>query len=286
MNNKICSALIAATAMTGFFSQAQSASAATMASPAINWDAAQPKIMSQKETGFNNSVFQKYVQSERLELQDIKNKKVNLDLLKLYDEYDVSVYFINEGAGYRNQLGYEAFKGDKVTQSGVLFKDISSAEAIGNWGGDALDLGDGVNIGKLASGTQLDFWLRADGLNRGNNSNIFGLRTGDNIDGLQHAVGYGIGDYLLLGLEDLYGKLWATGQDAKTGKWNESSDRDFNDVVVAVKLGEKNVSRLVRESNGVKSASTPEPTAALPMAVIGALGLTGLRRRKSATTLK
>jgi hypothetical protein len=281
MNNKICSTLIAAAAVTGFFAQAQSASASTMATPSINWDAAAPKIMSQKETGFNHSVFQKYVQQESLELQDIKDKKVNLDMLKLYDEYNVDVFFINEGAGYRNQLGYEAIKGDKV-QSGVLFKDISSAEAIGNWGGDALDLGDGVNIGKLAAGTQLDFWLRADGLNRGKYSNVFGLRTGDNIDGLQHAVGYGIGDFLLLGKEDLYGDLWAKGQDAKTGKWNENSDRDFNDVVVAVKLGEKNISRLVKESNSVKSASTPEPTAALPMVVIGAFGLMGLRRRKAA----
>jgi hypothetical protein len=104
----------------------------------------------------------------------------------------------------------------------------------------------------------------------------------NNIDGLQHAVGYGIGDFLLLGKEDLYGDLWAKGQDAKTGKWNENSDRDFNDVVVAVKLGEKNISRLVKESNSVKSASTPEPTAALPMVVIGAFGLMGLRRRKAA----
>ncbi|NJO42102.1 MAG: PEP-CTERM sorting domain-containing protein [Cyanobacteria bacterium CRU_2_1] len=251
------------------------AGAMSIASPAnaFSWNDSwtQPVIQSKSQTGFDDALFQKFVQQERIALPN--TGLFQLDPSNLFLKYDhtVSVHFINEGAGYRNQLAYEATGATNI--SGLVFNDISSAEAIGNWGGDALNLGDSTSLGRIAGGTQLDFWLRADGLNRGNSANIFGTKTESNLDRLEHVVAYAYNNYILLGFEDLYGGLWASGQDTATGKWNEFSDRDFNDVVMVLDVGEANV----REMMGV-----PEPSVTLAMVGMGVAGALGLRRRKNA----
>ncbi|WP_338421732.1 DUF4114 domain-containing protein [Nostoc flagelliforme] len=129
----------------------------------------------------------------------------------------------------------------------------------------------------MTGGSQLDFWLRADGFNRGTSANIFGTQTGSNADGLQHAVAYAYNNYILLAFEDLYGGLHASGVDSKTGKWNEGSDRDFNDVVVVLDIGEANVKALI-------GASVPEPSVTLSMFAMGAVSMFGLRRRRQSRT--
>jgi hypothetical protein len=92
-------------------------------------------------------------------------------------------------------------------------------------------------------------------------------------------VAYAYKNYILLGFEDLYGALRASGQDAATGKWNENSDRDFNDVVVVLDIGEKNVKALT-------GTSIPEPSATLSMMVMGVMGMLKLRRlRRQSGTL-
>ncbi len=112
---------------------------------------------------------------------------------------------------------------------------------------------------------------------RGNSANIFGTDTASNADGLQHAVAYAYNNYILLAFEDLYGGLHASGVDSATGKWNEGSDRDFNDVVVVLDIGEANVKALI-------GATVPEPSVTLSMFAVGAVGMFGLRRRRQSRT--
>ncbi|MEH1825645.1 MAG: DUF4114 domain-containing protein [Nostoc sp.] len=268
-------ALIAATAtLTGLISKVETASAAD-----FSWNSSwtQPTVYSKSQTGFNDAPFQQFVQAESVALPNSGQFKLDPSKLNLKYDHDVSVYFINEGAGYRNQLAFDA--AGTTNKSGLLFNDISceGAGCIGGWGGNALKLGDGVNIGNITAGSQLDFWLRADGLNRGTSANIFGTNTASNADGLQHAVAYAYNNYILLAFEDLYGDLYASGVDSKTGKWNEGSDRDFNDVVVVLDIGEANVKALI-------GASVPEPSVTLSMFAVGAVGMFGLRRRRQTRT--
>jgi len=262
MKSAFLPGLLVAATLTSVFSEVTPAAAFTWNN---SWS--QPLIESKSKTGFDDTPFQQFVQAERLAIPESGVPLLQLDSnkLRLKYDFDVSVFFVNEGAGYRNQLAYEAT--GTTTRSNLIFNDISSAESIGNWGGDALNLGDGVNLGHIQGGTQLDFWLRADGLNRGNNANIFGTHTASNADGLQHVVAYGYKDYLLLGFEDLYGALNASG-----GK-NEYSDRDFNDTVFAVRVGERNVKSMAA------TQSVPEPSFTLAAAATAIASTFSLRRR-------
>ncbi len=276
MKPVLFTALIAATAtLTGLLSKVETASAAD-----FNWDSSwtQPTVYKKSQTGFNDTPFQQFVQAESVALPNSGQVKLDPNKLNLKYDHDVSVYFINEGAGYRNQLAFNAT--GTTNKSGLLFNDISCEGAAcigGAWGGNALKLGDGVKVGNITAGTQLDFWLRADGLNRGKSANIFGTETTSNADGLQHAVAYAYNNYILLAFEDLYGGLHASGIDSATGKSNEGSDRDFNDVVVVLDIGEANVKELI-------GATVPEPSVTLSMFGVGAVSMFGLRRRRQTRT--
>lgn len=263
MKPHLLTGLFAVTAFVGALSQ-------TVPAQAFAWNNSwtQPTILKKSQTGFNDAPFQAFVQSERIALPNAGLFLLDPAKLQLKYDHNVSVHFINEGAGYRNQLAYET-KGATVS-SGLIFNDISAAESVGAWGGDALDLGDSVNLGSVRAGTQLDFLLRADGLNRQNGANIFGTQTASNADRLQHVVAYAYQNYLLLGFEDLYGDLNATGTDPNTGRANERSDRDFNDTVFVVDVGENNVRALT---------AVPEPSVTL--ALIAGAAMAGLRRRNA-----
>jgi Domain of unknown function (DUF4114) len=276
MKRNLITALIAATAtLTGLVTKVETASAT-----GFNWNNSwtQSTVKNKSQTGFNDSPFQQFVQAESVALPNSGQLKLDVTKLNLKYDHDVSVFFINEGAGYRNQLAFDA--SGTTNKSGLIFNDISCEGngCVGGWGGNALKLGDGVNVGNVTGGTQLDFWLRADGLNRGNSANIFGTDTASNADGLQHAVAYAYNNYILLAFEDLYGGLHASGVDSATGKWNEGSDRDFNDVVVVLDIGEANVKALI-------GATVPEPSVTLSMFAVGAVSMFGLRRRRQTRTI-
>jgi hypothetical protein len=68
---------------------------------------------------------------------------------------------------------------------------------------------------------------------------------------------------MLLGFEDLFGEI---GQERFEG--GENSDRDFNDVLFLVDMGEGNL------------AKVPEPATTAALFAAGALGLFGVRRGK------
>jgi hypothetical protein len=74
----------------------------------------------------------------------------------------------------------------------------------------------------------------------------------------------------MIGFEDLYGGLGATGTDLATGRSNERSDRDFNDSIFVVDIGEANVKSLT---------GVPEPATTTALIGLGAVSLLKLRRR-------
>jgi Domain of unknown function (DUF4114)/PEP-CTERM motif len=242
--------------------------AAVAPASAFSWNNSwtQPTVYSKSQTGFNDAPFQPLVQSERLELANAHQVMIDPTKFVMKYAHNVSAYFINEGAGFRNQLAYETTSSTGAKASGLLFNDISSTESILRERDGALKKGDGVNIGNVAAGTQLDFWLRANGKNGGRN--VFGTQTASNGDGLQHVVAYASGKYLMLGFEDLWGEKGATG-----GK-NQSSDRDFNDAVFVIDIGEGNVRNLIKP--------VPEPTMTLGLIGVGAAGVVMRRRRQTA----
>ncbi|GAB4365711.1 MAG: hypothetical protein Kow00121_02510 [Elainellaceae cyanobacterium] len=247
----------------------------SLAAPAnaFTWNSSwtQPTIKNKATTGFNDAPFQQFVQRERVALPNAGLLQLDSSKLSLKYDHDVSVFFINEGASYKNQLAFQAT--GRTNTSGLVFNNISSKQSVLAERNGVLSLGDGVSLGRMTGGTQLDFWLRANGLNGG--TNIFGTQTESNIDKLQHVVAYAYNNYILLGFEDLYGALGATGVDPLTGKRNERSDRDFNDVVMVVDIGEANV----RNLTGV-----PEPSTALALVGVGVASAFGLRRRRQSAT--
>ncbi len=266
MKNTFLTALCLTATLLSVTTQAESAKANDI----IDWNATQPTIKSKAETKFNDQPYQAYVQQEGVKLPGSTQFKLDLNRLKLKYDYNVSTFFINEGAGYRNQLGY--ISRGATNQAGVLFKDISCAGAgCVSGGADTLKLGDGVSLGTIKANSSLDFKLRADGYNRGSDSYIFGTPDSENADKLQHVVAYGIKGtgYILMGFEDLYGS-GGSGQ----GKFGENSDRDFNDTVFIVDIGKANVDDL--------SKSVPEPSIMLSLLGLSAAGVLKSRRSKEA----
>lgn len=268
MKNTFLTALCLTASLLTLTSQAQSAQAAN-----IDWDANQPTIKSKAETGFNDQPYQAYVQQEGVKLPGSTQFRLDANALKLKYDYNVSTFFINEGAGYRNQLGY--ISRGTTNQAGVLFKDIScSGTSCSNpgGGGSTLNFGDGVSLGNIAAKSTLDFKLRADGYNRGANTYIFGTPDSENADKLQHVVAYGIKGtgYILMGFEDLYGD-----GTSHQGQFGEKSDRDFNDTVFIVDVGERNVAAFLGQD-------VPEPSVVLSLLGLGAAGTLKSRRNKNA----
>ncbi|OCR02762.1 PEP-CTERM sorting domain-containing protein [Oscillatoriales cyanobacterium USR001] len=208
-------------------------------------------------------------------------KALNISNIKLTDDQDVKVYFIGETAGgYRNQLDFSATKGDRVVQNQTkIFGDTSCNsgdsqflnfqlfcgnpnEALANTTqqDQPLNIGDFAEIGSFQAGTQLDFWLVANGINGGitnnNQKGIYGLDKAVNPDGINHVAAYYYKDYLVVGYEDLWG----------------GGDKDYNDVVFAIDIGKNNARQIA-------NVKVPEPTTTLGLFAVGIAGLVGTRRR-------
>lgn len=183
------------------------------------------------------------------------------------------VYFVGEGAGYRNTLGFNTLLDTETTplevvtdSAQLIFPDASSSiDSLGNGRLEVrtaktpLLAGDFVDLGKFEAGTVLDFFLIAAGATGG--SNTYAAPSTRNPDKLDHVVAFALPDspYLVIGFEDMYG----------------GGDMDYNDVVFAVDIGKINVQHLV---------STPEPAMAATFLVL--LGLWFGRRHRQVGTLR
>lgn len=207
--------------------------------------------------------FNSYVQSERVAFKESELQAIRPETMRFVGGANpLEVYFINEGAGYKNQLLYSVNGGPLQ----MIFDNVSSPNSILKNADGPLALGEGKSLGNFADGTQVDFFLNSDGYTKGldptgndptaeltrDGSRLLGADADLNRDGLQHIVAYAIGEWMLIGFEDIIG----------------GGDLDYNDTVFAV-----------RGVTG-KKAATPEPGAIAGLAAVGLVGM--IRRRKQA----
>lgn len=206
-----------------------------------------------------------FLNTRLAEKQAVEDSSMLLDpsKLQLKTESEARVYFIGEGAGYHNTLGFTSDgTGAYDSQTAALIFPDSSSRAstydpqssLNRTASEPLLPGDFVDLGTFAAGTQLDFFLIANGANGG--QNVYSTQTSLNPDGINHVVAfaYAMPDspYLIIGFEDLYG----------------GGDRDFNDLLFAVDIGAVNVKALT---------ATPEPAL---LWVLGSFALLAARHRR------
>ncbi len=158
--------------------------------------------------------------------------------INLATQYDTRVYFIGDNTGLHNTLGFNTSGGGISSGDPLLiFPDASETSLKFSFFGrsfafrttnEPLLSGDFVDLGTMSSGTQLDFFLIADGAKGG--TDVFSTRTSINPDGLSHALAFAMPDspYLFVGFEDLYGDT--------TG--------DYRDLLFAVDIGRANIGAL------------------------------------------
>ena len=186
--------------------------------------------------------------------------------LKLSTDAEVRTYFVSEGAGYHNMLGFNVDStGVDAETSRLIFPDASVPNAFLNGNENAKRTkrfpvlpGDFVELGTFSAGQKLDFFLVAD--DKQNNHPVYDANPMTNPDGINHMVAfsYAVADspYLMIGFEDLF----------------EGGDNDFNDFVFVLDIGQANVDSLV---------AAPEPGTMAAFAAAGAIYYH--RRRKAAS---
>lgn len=146
--------------------------------------------------------------------------RLDEDRLFLLNDSDrpVRVYFINEGAGYRNLLGYATSMAGSFDagERKIVLPDVSD----GTFGGPTLLVaGDWVELGDFPRGTSFEFFIVRNAVNGGRD--VFTNQDHLNPDRIQHLSAWLLGDrYVLLGFEDLL----------------NGGDLDYNDVVIVVDL--------------------------------------------------
>ena len=223
-------------------------------------------------TEFHNIIndFQQFARTEAqaINLEELGAISVDINNLRLTYTQDVDVYFINEGANYRNQLGITSTGTTNFDQ--IIFNDITCttncsyngyrapSNQFGTPDGRALQIGDYYNVGTVQAGSSLDFYLRQDGYGR-NNANTWYTDATRNSDNLQHLLAYQYENYLVLGWEDITG----------------GGDLDYNDVVFVVDIGEANL-------DNIPTAAAPEPQEWMGVFLLIGLGwkLKGLKLKK------
>ncbi|MBW4513431.1 MAG: DUF4114 domain-containing protein [Scytonematopsis contorta HA4267-MV1] len=281
ITNKLLTVLLAATTL--------GASLLTAATPA---NAFTIKGRDEAPAAFKDNIqdFSQFVGKEAryLEPEKIGAQRVDLSRLLLKFDHNVSVFFVGETAGgYRNRLDFLATGKNGATTTGKIFGDTSCStrdsgftnftdfcqnpneDVEGRSKQDSpLNVGDFVTIGNFKAGTKLDFLLHSNDINGGiygqnkegqTVKGIFSLDDSKNPDGMQHTMGYLYKNFLILGYEDLWG----------------GGDKDYNDTVFAIDIGKANAQHF-------ESAAVPEPSVALGLLGVSAIGFLKNRRRLSA----
>jgi len=178
--------------------------------------------------------------------------------LDLATAADVRVYFVSEDAAYHNTLGFNT-EGSGITSGDplLIFPDATTG---GDTRTDRAPLlpGDFVDLGSFEGGTQLDFFLIADGRQRPEGRPVYSTDSSVNPDGIEHVLAFALADspYLLVGFEDVYA----------------GGDQDFNDVIFAVDIGADNVAEL---------SGVPEPATVLTLAAFAGIVACAAGRRRN-----
>lgn len=197
------------------------------------------------------------------DINSISSIALDPSKLVLASDSTARVYFVGEGAGYRNTLGLSTTGGGPLSSDAALiFPNASSATGFAGSGSllrssnEPLVAGDFVDLGAFTAGTKLDFFLIANGASGGRD--FFSTEQSINMDGIVHAVSIAPNGsaYLLIGFEDL-----------KNG-----GDRDFNDLVFAVEI-------VSSGSQSIVGLGAPEPSLAIG-ALLSGVALLGFSRRR------
>ena len=162
--------------------------------------------------------------AEKQAIDETQLLSISSNMFTLEYDSQVSVFFIDEGAGYKNSFGwYDATTDPRNSTNRTIIWDNASGTGEGLAGGGSLNLGDRVDLGFFAAGSQLGFFLTANGYYTGSSGNTFYTDDSYNADGLMHVLaGVSPDDGIIaLGFEDIYG----------------GGDMDFNDLLVAVDIG-------------------------------------------------
>ncbi|MDJ0534243.1 MAG: DUF1194 domain-containing protein [Xenococcaceae cyanobacterium MO_207.B15] len=175
--------------------------------------------------GYGVDAFQQFFQAERVavSIDQLNARRLDPTKLQLQQDYNVKIYFINEGAGYRNQLYLDTI--NATGKDGMIFYDGSRGS-----GSNQLRKGDYVDLGTIPAGATLDFHLRANGYNN-SNPDVWYADIARNIDNLQHVMAFEYQGYLILAWEDL----------------RNGGDKDYNDIVFAVDIGQTNLDAIPTE---------------------------------------
>ena len=176
--------------------------------------------------------------------------KGSLDFSQLTLDKDCSIrsYFIQEGADWKNSLGFYTTENAKdvlKTDAKLIFPDVSNAPIRSN--GQPLGVGDFVDMGEYKAGTSLDFFLIAKGAT--NPGQIYSTDVSLNKDGLAHAINFSVGGstYLMVAMEDVQG----------------GGDKDYNDAIFVLEF---------------KGIGAPEPSLAVMSCLT--LGFICFRRKR------
>lgn len=180
--------------------------------------------------------FQKIINVQLKESVKFSNASgFKLDSSKLFirqtAEYPIRVYFLAEGAGYHNSVGFTFTPAGSASPGTpyLIFPDTSTGSKRTTW--EPLLPGDYIDLGVGGNGWQLDFFLISDGVNGG--QTWLWNDAKKNSDKLQHVVAFLLPDspYVLIGFEDIIG----------------GGDLDYNDALFVVDIGATNAKNLSDE---------------------------------------
>jgi hypothetical protein len=174
----------------------------------------------------------------------------------LLAEADIAATFIDEGAGYKNTFGYFVFDDDQ----NILYEQTIFSNASEAGGGGTLNTGDSVMLGTFDAGTNIGFWVKANGYNNPDGHTYYTLDQ-YNPDGLRHmAIIYDAdSEKLIIGIEDLY----------------NLGDQDYNDLVFTFSA----TPNVALDLSSIPTGS-PEASEVATLCISSSVFLWYLRRRK------
>lgn len=172
-------------------------------------------------------------------------------------ETSISMTFVGEGAGYKNQVGFFTFDNEGAVLSQTVVFENFSGTGKGLAGGGSLNAGDTFDIGTFEPGENVGFFLVANGFNRKNAPSWYTI-SALNSDGKDHDAVMETEDGTLIGFEDL----------------KNLGDRDYNDALMFVTtvVTEPVLDETVAEGD-VSQASAPSATDLAAQGVASLLGL-------------
>ncbi len=164
--------------------------------------------------------------------------------IHLFQDAEVLITFIDEGASLLNNFGYFLFKDlnqdgqiqeEEIQKRQPIFENSSKEGS-----GGALKPGDTVNLGRFPKGSHMGFYLEGDGFRE----TLWTFYTIDqlNFDGQRHLAMMATQDneHVALGIEDL--------------PWNRS-DKDFNDILFTFSTNPKSALTEVIEAGNIPRQS-------------------------------